>query len=62
MHELAGIKCLQIIHLLTEPDKLHRQIHFLADGYDNTAFGGAVQFGEHESGYTAFFTKQLGLA
>ena len=57
-----GVERFQVVDLFADADKLDRQADSLTDGDDHAAFGGAVEFGQHDAGAVDGFGKALGLA
>jgi hypothetical protein len=47
--EFLGIERLQIFGLLADADEFDGEAEFLLDGYDHSAFAGAVEFGDYQA-------------
>src|SRR6202050_5693167 len=56
-----GIEWDQVVDFFACADEADRQIQFAGDGYDDAAFGGAVEFGEHDAGDSGMAPEFAGL-
>src|SRR3984885_14712046 len=56
-----GIEWNQVVDFFARADEADRQIQFAGDGYDDAAFGGAVEFGEHDAGDSGMAPEFAGL-
>src|ERR1019366_9381225 len=59
--EVLRVERQKIADFFTNSHVSHRQAKFLRDGYHHAAFGGAVEFGEHNAGHAGGLRKQPGL-
>src|SRR5580658_1223582 len=56
-----GIEWDQIVDFFAGAHEADRQIQFAGDGYYDAAFGGAVEFGEHDAGDSSMAPEFAGL-
>ena len=61
LHESAGVKGLQVFNVFADANIFHRHAEFFLDANDHPAFGGAVEFGEHDAGDIRRFFEHAGL-
>ena len=56
-----GIEWDQVVDFFAGADEADRQVQFAGDGYDDAAFGGTIEFGEHDAGDSGVAPEFAGL-
>lgn len=50
LDEGFGVEGLDVLRFFADADELDGDVGLVADGDDDAAFGGAIEFGEHNAG------------
>ena len=56
-HEIVGGELDQVVHLFADTDEANRNLQIFCDRRDHSAFGGAVELGQNQTGHPRAFRE-----